>query len=71
LSFQGYLTVSSSASAEVVVQGQAAGSTNERLTTRCGPRNVRLRRDGAWISPGEHVRIACMMHTTVRVEPTR
>jgi len=56
--------------AEVVVQGQSVGRTNERLLTRCGPRNVRLRKDGAWLSPGEHVRIVCMKHTSITVAPS-
>lgn len=68
LSFQGHLTVRSAADAEVVVQGQPIGRTNERLLARCGPRNVRLRDAGEWITPGQHVRIACMKHTTVQID---
>jgi len=72
LSFQGYLTVTSSGDAEVVVQGQPAGRTNTRLLVRCGPRNVRLQSDDAkWLSEGQHVQIDCMQHThvTIAIQP--
>lgn len=71
LSFQAWLTVKSPVDAEVVVQGQPVGRTNQRLLTRCGPRNVRLRHDGSWLSPGEHVRIVCMEHTEIHVNPSK
>lgn len=70
LSFQGHLTVQSTVDAEVVVQGQPAGRTNQRILTRCGPRNVRLRNGTTWITEGEHVRIVCMKHTSIRLEPS-
>jgi hypothetical protein len=69
--YQGYLTVQSSASADVVVQGVASGRTNERLLVRCGPRNVRLREGTSWLTDGEHVQITCMQHTVVAFEPKR
>lgn len=71
LSFEAHVTVRSSVDAEVVVQGRAVGKTNQRLLTRCGPRNVRLRTaTGAWLTAGQHVRITCMMHTAIRLEPS-
>jgi hypothetical protein len=72
LSFQAYLTVTSAADAEVVVQGQSAGRTNTRLMVRCGPRNVRLRGEGSkWLSDGQHVQITCMQHTKVAIDPAK
>lgn len=68
LSFQAYLTVSSSVDAEVVVQGVGVGRTNQKLLVRCGPRNIRLRATGgAWLSEGTHAKIECMHHTTVHI----
>jgi hypothetical protein len=33
-------------------------------------RNVRLRAaDGAWKTPGDAVRVACLRHTTITIEP--
>jgi hypothetical protein len=71
LSYQGGLTVRSSADAEVVVHGQSAGRTNQRLVVRCGSKNVRLRGGTEWMSPGEHVHVVCMQETTVTIEPSR
>ncbi len=71
LSFEGALTVKSSADAEVVVHGQPVGRTNQRLVVRCGSKNVRLRTEGTkWISEGQHVHVVCMQDTTVTIEPT-
>ena len=71
LSFEGALTVKSSADAEVVVHGQAAGRTNQRLVVRCGSKNVRLRAEGTkWITEGQHVHVVCMQDTTVTIEPS-
>jgi hypothetical protein len=67
LSFQGYLIVHSTVGADVVVQGVAAGKTNEPLLVRCGPRNVRLRNGAQWISEGQHVHIDCMRSTEVTI----
>ncbi len=71
LSFQGHLTVTSSTDAEVVVHGQSAGRTNERLLVRCGSKNVRLRKGASeWLSPGQHVHVVCMQHTKVTIDPS-
>jgi hypothetical protein len=70
LSFQAFLTVHSNADVEVVVQGQPAGRTNQRLLVRCGPRNVRLRDDKGWRSPGEHVQLTCMHAIDVHIDAT-
>ena len=69
LSFQAYLVVHSSASADVVVQGVQVGRTNEPLLVRCGPKNVRLRTTAAWITDGQHVHIDCMQLTQVDISP--
>ncbi len=69
LSYEAYLTVSSSSDAEVLVQGVLAGRTNERLLVRCGSRNVRLRKsDGTWLTKGEALKVPCMKATTLRVD---
>lgn len=70
LSFQAHLTVVSSIDAEVVVQGQPVGRTNEKILVRCGPRNVRLQDERGWRSAGQHVPITCMHAVTVPIEPT-
>ena len=70
LSYEAYLTVSSSVDAEVFVQGVLAGRTNARLLVRCGTRNVRLRKDGGtWLTKGEAMKVPCMKAATVNVEP--
>jgi len=70
LSFEAHLTVRSSIDAEVVVQGVLTGRTNSKLQARCGMRNIRLRgADGAWMTPGDAVRVACLRHTTITLEP--
>lgn len=70
LSYEAYLTVSSSVDAEVLVQGVLAGKTNTWLLVRCGSRNVRLRKsDGAWLTKGEAMKVPCMKATTLTVEP--
>jgi hypothetical protein len=72
LSFEAGLTVVSSVDAEVVVQGVAAGRTNQPLRVRCGPRNVRLRgTDGRWLTAGRASTLACMQGTTLEIEPER
>ncbi len=70
LSYEAYLTVSSSVDAEVFVQGILAGRTNARLLVRCGSRNIRLRKGtGTWLTKGEAMKVPCMKATTVSVEP--
>jgi hypothetical protein len=71
LSYEGFLTVRSSAKAEVYVQGKHIGPTNQRLVSRCYQRFVRLKDadSGKWITSGQPVRIACMASTTVEIEP--
>lgn len=71
LSYEGYLTVTSTADAEVYVQGKHVGPTNRRLVSKCYQRFVRLKKgtDGDWITPGRPVRIACMSSTTVEINP--
>ena len=71
LSYEGYLTVTSTADAEVYVQGKHVGRTNERLVSKCYQRFVRLKKgtNGPWITPGRPVRIACMSSTTVEINP--
>lgn len=71
LSYEGYLTVTSTADAEVYVQGKHVGPTNQRLVSKCYQRFVRLKKgtDGEWITPGRPVRIACMSSTTVEIDP--
>ncbi|MEQ9323154.1 MAG: hypothetical protein RIF41_28565, partial [Polyangiaceae bacterium] len=71
LSYEGYLTVTSSADAEVYVQGMHVGPTNKRLVSKCYQRFVRLKKgtNGEWITPGRPVRIACMSSTTVEINP--
>ncbi len=70
LSFQGALTVVSSVDADVVLQGQTVGRTNQRLVVRCGPKNVRLRdATGKWLTPGEPARVACMQETKLTLQP--
>jgi len=70
LSYRGYLTVRSSKKADVYVQGKMVGQTNDKLTVRCGPRNVRIADAGPkWLSAGRHVQIKCMAATTVSIDP--
>jgi len=70
LSFQAYLTVSSTVDAEVVVQGVGVGRTNEKLLVRCGQKNVRLRETaGVWLTAGTALRITCMQHITATIKP--
>jgi hypothetical protein len=70
LSFQGALTVVSSVDADVVLQGQTVGRTNQRLVVRCGPKNVRLRdATGKWLTPGQPMRVACMQETSLTLQP--
>jgi len=70
LSHQGYLTVRSTTTAEVVVQGVVAGRTNTKMLVRCGQKkDVRLRKDGSWLNGGTAVLVTCMQHTTVTIQP--
>ena len=71
LSYEGYLLVRSSATAEVFVQGKDLGPTNTWLRSRCTQRNVRIGLPGPkWLSAtGLAVRIACRGLTDVTIEP--
>jgi hypothetical protein len=69
LAFEAYLTVSSSVGADVYVHGVRTGRTNERLTTRCGWKNVRLRDGETWLGRSEVVKLPCRAHTRTSLEP--
>jgi hypothetical protein len=71
LSFQGYLTVRSSADAEVYVKGVSIGPTNQRNVSHCRQKFVRLGVPPGprWLSPGKTVDVACRGETTVAIEP--
>jgi len=71
LSFQGYLTVRSSAAAEVYVKGVSIGPTNQRNVSHCRQKYVRLGVPPGprWLSPGQTVSIPCRGETTVTIEP--
>jgi hypothetical protein len=69
LPHQGYLTVRSTATAEVVAQGVVTGRTNAKMIVRCGQKDVRLRKDGNWLNGATPVLVTCMQHTTVTIQP--
>jgi hypothetical protein len=71
LSYEGYLLVRSSATAQVFVQGKDLGPTNVWLRSRCTQRFIRIAAMPGlkWMSSGLGVRIACRGLTDVTIEP--
>ncbi len=71
LSFQGYLTVKSSVSAEVYVKGVSIGPTNHKNISHCRQKFVRLGQPPGprWLTKGATVQIPCRAETTVTLEP--
>jgi DNA-binding response OmpR family regulator len=70
---EGYLTVNSSAAADVFVHGQQSGMTNQPIRTRCGWKFVRLAAGSGpnWIARGRMVTIACRASTSINMEPSK
>jgi DNA-binding response OmpR family regulator len=68
---QGYLTVTSSAEADVYATGFKIGRTNQKNKSRCYLRYVRLGQGDPprWISPGITVAVKCQGLTSVALEP--
>ena len=67
---QGFLFVASPFSTNVYVYGLLAGTTNQRLTTKCGPRFLRLgTAPGAWQSEGVVQIVKCGALTRVEMGP--
>jgi hypothetical protein len=72
---RGYLTVTSGAEGVVFVNGQRAGTPNQRLVTTCGPRFVRIaapddpKAAPTWLTPGRSVIVPCGGEATIALEP--
>jgi hypothetical protein len=64
----GFLYVASSLQTNVYVYGIAAGQTNQRLVSKCGPRFIRLgTAPGAWQGPGSVSIVKCGGFTRVQM----
>ena len=67
---QGYLFVASSLATNVYVYGNLAGTTNERILTKCGPRFLRLgTAPGAWQGEGSVQMVKCGGFTRIVMGP--
>jgi DNA-binding response OmpR family regulator len=67
---EGFLYVASPLATNVYVYGLLAGTTNQRITTKCGPRFLRLgTRPGAWQSEGVVQIVKCGALTRVEMAP--
>jgi CheY-like chemotaxis protein len=68
---EGYLTVASSASASVYVNGRLYGPANQPLRVPCGLRFVRLGEPPGprWVGPGRTVDVACQGTTESASDP--
>src|SRR5262249_40638844 len=65
---QGYLYVASSLSTNVYLYGILAGTTNQRIITKCGPRFIRLGRElGKWQTEGLVQIVKCGALTRVEM----
>jgi hypothetical protein len=59
----------------VFVNGQRAGTPNQRLVTTCGPRFVRIaapddpKAAPTWLTPGRSVIVPCGGEATIALEP--
>lgn len=67
---QGLLYVASPLTTNVYVYGLLAGVTNQRITTKCGPRFLRLgTKPGAWQTEGVVAVVKCGASTRVEMVP--
>jgi hypothetical protein len=67
---QGFLLVASPVQTNVYVYGNLAGTTNQRITTNCGPRFLRLgTAPGQWQSEGFVQIVKCGALTRVEMKP--
>jgi hypothetical protein len=67
---QGFLYVASPLATNVYVYGLLAGTTNQRITTNCGPRFLRLGTvPGAWQGEGVVRIVKCGALTRVEMAP--
>jgi DNA-binding response OmpR family regulator len=65
---QGYLYVASHLSTNVYLYGNLAGTTNQRITTKCGPRFIRLGTElGKWQTEGLVQIVKCGALTRVEM----
>ena len=65
---QGYLYVASPLSTNVYLYGNLAGTTNQRITTKCGPRFIRLGTElGKWQTEGLVQIVKCGAVTRVEM----
>jgi hypothetical protein len=67
---EGFLYVLSPLATNVYIYGLLAGTTNQRITTKCGPRFLRLgTRPGAWQTEGLVQIVKCGAFTRVEMAP--
>lgn len=67
---QGFLWVDSPLATNVYIYGNLAGTTRQRITTKCGPRFVRLgTAPGAWQSEGVVAVVKCGGFTRLEIAP--
>ncbi|HVU01338.1 MAG TPA: hypothetical protein VHE30_06285 [Polyangiaceae bacterium] len=67
---QGFLYVDSPLQTNVYVYGNLAGTTNQRITTNCGPRFLRLgTAPGAWQTEGLVAVVKCNALTRIEMKP--
>jgi hypothetical protein len=67
---QGFLWVDSPLATNVYVYGNLAGTTRQRITTKCGPRFLRLgTAPGVWQSEGVVVVVKCGGFSRVEIAP--